>query len=203
MSYISTRTDPDPGSKTSQMFERALAGYGYLPNMVKAFSHRPEVMEAWNGLLASIKSGMDLRRYELVTMAAAKELQSSYCMLAHGSVLLHGHYTAPELQAVVEDSDNSPLDEKDRAIMQFAAKVVRDATSVTPADVDALRGHGLSDGDIFDIVTAAAVRCFFSKTLDALGVLPDSAYHEIEPRLKRALVVGRDIDTGYDRALSG
>jgi uncharacterized peroxidase-related enzyme len=203
MAYISTRTDPDPGSKTFQMYERALAGYGYLPNMVKAFSHRPEVMEAWNGLLASIKSGMDLRRYELVTMAAAKELHSSYCMLAHGSVLLHGHYTASELQAVVEGADNSPLDEKDRAIMQFAAKVVRDATSVTPADVDALRGHGLSDGEIFDIVAAAAVRCFFSKTLDALGVLPDSTYHEIEPKLKRALVVGRDIDSGYDRALSG
>jgi hypothetical protein len=77
MAYISTRTDPDPGSKTFQMYERALAGYGYLPNMVKAFSHRPEVMEAWNGLLASIKSGMDLRRYELVTMAAAM-VTSSY-----------------------------------------------------------------------------------------------------------------------------
>jgi uncharacterized peroxidase-related enzyme len=203
MAYIHTQTDSDPGSKTSQMFERAVAGYGYLPNMVKAFSYRPEVMEAWNGLLGSIKSGMDLRRYELVTMAAAKELRSSYCMLAHGSVLLHGHFTAPELQAVVEEADGSPLDERDRAIMQFAAKVVHDATSITAKDVDVLRGHHLSDPEIFDIVAAAAVRCFFSKTLDALGVRPDGAYHEIEPKLKRALVVGRDIDTGYDMARSG
>ena len=203
MAYIHTQTDSDPGSKTSQMFERAVAGYGYLPNMVKAFSYRPEVMEAWNGLLGSIKSGMDMRRYELVTMAAAKELRSSYCMLAHGSVLLHGHFTAPELQAVVEEADGSPLDERDRAIMQFAAKVVHDATSITAKDVDVLRGHHLSDPEIFDIVAAAAVRCFFSKTLDALGVRPDGAYHEIEPKLKRALVVGRDIDTGYDMARSG
>jgi len=34
-------------------------------------------------------------------------------------------------------------------------------------------------------------------------VRPDGAYHEIEPKLKRALVVGRDIDTGYDMARSG
>jgi len=113
MAYINTRTGSDPGSKSAQMFERAQAGYGYLPNMVKAFSHRPEVMEAWNVLLGSIKSGMDMRRYELVTMAAAKELRSSYCMLAHGSVLLHGHFTAPELQAVVEDAEGSLLDEKE------------------------------------------------------------------------------------------
>jgi uncharacterized peroxidase-related enzyme len=203
MSYIKTRTDDDPNSKTSRMFERALAGYGYLPNMIKAFSHRPEVMEAWNGLLGSIKSGMDLRRYELVTMAAAKELRSSYCMLAHGSVLLHGHFTAPELRAVVEEADDSPLDEKDRAIMRFAAKVVRDATSITAKVVDGLREHHLTDPEIFDITAAAAARCFFSKMLDALGVAPDGAYHEIEPRLKQALVIGRTIDTGHDMARSG
>jgi len=198
MAYINTRTDSDPDSATSRMFGRAIGGYGYLPNMVKAFSHRPEVMEAWNALLGSIKSGMDMRRYELVTMAAARELRSSYCMLAHGSVLLHGHFTAPELQAIVEDGANAPLDAKDRAIMRFAAKVVRDATSITGQDVEALRAHHLSDAEIFDIVAAAAARCFFSKTLDGLGVEPDGAYHELEPKLKQALVVGRAIDTGHD-----
>jgi uncharacterized peroxidase-related enzyme len=202
MTYINTVTESDPGSKTAQMYARAQAGYGYLPNMVKAFSHRPEVMEAWNGLLASIKSGMDLRRYELVTMAAAKELRSSYCMLAHGSILLNGHFTAPELQAVVEDVDTSPLNDTERAVMRFAAKVVRDATSVSAEDVDGLRRRGMSDGEIFDIVAAAAVRCFFSKTLDALGAQPDGVYHEIEPHLKRALVVGRDIDAGCDLSRS-
>ncbi|MFC3209170.1 MAG: carboxymuconolactone decarboxylase family protein [Mesorhizobium sp.] len=203
MAYINTRTDSDPDSATSRMFDRAMGGYGYLPNMVKAFSHRPEVMEAWNALLGSIKSGMDMRRYELVTMAAARELRSSYCMLAHGSVLLHGHFTAPELQAIVEDADNAPLDAKDRAIMRFAAKVVRDATSVTGQDVEALRAHHLSDAEIFDIVAAAAARCFFSKTLDGLGVEPDGAYHELEPKLKQALVVGRAIDTGHDMVRRG
>ena len=203
MSYISTVTDNDPASRTAHMFARAMAGYGYLPNMVKAFSHRPDVMEAWNALLGAIKSGMDLRRYELVTMAAAKELRSSYCMLAHGSILLNGHFTAPELQAVVEDPDASSLNDTDRAVMKFAAKVARDATSVTAQDVAGLRHHGLTDGEIFDIVAAAAVRCFFSKTLDGLGVQPDGVYHEIEPRLKHALVVGRDIDAGCDLSRSG
>ena len=44
-----------------------------------------------------------------------------------------------------------------------------------------------------DVVLAAAARCFFSKTLDALGVLPDAEYGELEPRLREALVVGRPI----------
>lgn len=54
--------------------------------------------------------------------------------------------------------------------------------------------HGLSDAEIFDIVAATAVRCFFSKTLDALGVKADSTYKTLEPGLKAALVIGRPID---------
>jgi len=44
-----------------------------------------------------------------------------------------------------------------------------------------------------DVILAAAVRCFFSKTLDGLGVLPDAKYRELDPGLREALVVGRPI----------
>lgn len=83
MPFIETSTDEPAGEKTAEMFTRAVNAFGYLPNMVKVFGDRPEVMDAWNALLESIKSNMDLRRYELVTIAAAKQLRSSYCMLAH------------------------------------------------------------------------------------------------------------------------
>ena len=64
----------------------------YLPgvttNYQRAFSERPEVLAAWVQLNTAIKAGMDLRRYELATLAAARRLRSSYCCLAHGTVLL-------------------------------------------------------------------------------------------------------------------
>lgn len=186
--------DESAGEQTAKMYAAAEAGYGYLPNMVKAFGHRPEVMESWSALLSIIKANMDLRRYELVTMAAAREMRSSYCLLAHGSVLLRDTFSAEEIRRIAHDPDTAPIDEDERAIMRFAAKVVRDATSIEKSDVDVLKQHGLSDAEIFDIVTVATVRCFFSKTLDALGVQPDSAYEKLEPALKAALVIGRPID---------
>jgi uncharacterized peroxidase-related enzyme len=193
MPFIDT-PDTSAGEQTAAMYAQAEAGHGYLPNMVKAFGLRPEVMANWNALLAGIKANMDLRRYELVTMAAARELKSSYCMLAHGSVLLRDIFTAEEVRHVAENPNEAPIDEAERAIMRFAAKVVRDATAIEKPDIDALKRHGLSDAEIFDIVTAAAVRCFFSKTLDALGVQADGIYDELEPGLKASLVVGRAID---------
>lgn len=40
------------------------------------------VYDGWFGLNSAIKSGMDLRRYELATPACATRLRSSYCALA-------------------------------------------------------------------------------------------------------------------------
>ena len=77
--------------------------------------------------------------------------------------------------------------------MELAEKVAGDATAVTADDIDRLRKLGLEDAEILDIVAAAAVRCFFSKTLDALGVLPDAVFAEVQPELREALAVGRPI----------
>jgi alkylhydroperoxidase family enzyme len=57
-------------------------------NYERAFEAHPEVYAAWQQLNGAIKEGMDLRRYELATLAAAKRLRSSYCCLAHGTVLM-------------------------------------------------------------------------------------------------------------------
>ena len=169
--------------------------------MYRIFGHRPEVMEKWGALLASIRGHMSLRRYELVTLAAARELKSSYCMLAHGSVLLREGFSDTQLADTATDGSHAPLDEAEREMMRFAAKVVRDATSITREDVGRLKAQGFSDAEIFDITAAAAVRCFFSKTLDALGAEPDAAYRERMPaNLVQTLTVGRQIEGSFQTA---
>ena len=163
-------------------------------NYDKALSHRPEVHEAYDRLGDLIKDGMDLRRYELATIAAARRLRSSYCMLAHGSVLVERFMAPAELRAIVADHRDAGLDEVDVAVMDLAERVVDDATSITEADLDRLRRLGLTDRDILDVVLAAAQRCFFSKVLDAVGTQPDRGYVEtVEPELREALTVGRPI----------
>lgn len=175
------------------MFIEPVPEAGEAKNMVRAFSHRPAVMEAWQQLNGSIKAEADLRRYELATMAAARRLRSSYCMLAHGTVLIEQFMEPDELRAIVTDHRTAGLDEADVAIMDLAEKVTDDATSVTQADIDRLRSLGLSEAEVLDVILAAAARCFFSKVLDAVGALPDREFEELEPSLRDALVVGRPI----------
>jgi len=160
-------------------------------NFEVAFAERPDVYAAWVRLNGAIKASMDLRRYELATLAAARRLRSSYCCLAHGSVLAQ-KFGEP-VREIALDHRAAGLDEVDVAVMDLAERVVEDATSIGDDDLRPLRSLGLSEAEIMDVVLAASARCFFSKTLDALGVLPDASYAALDPGVREALVVGRPI----------
>lgn len=80
-------------------------------------------------------------------------------------------------------------------MISLTRKIVHGATDVTGEGITALRDCGLSDQEIFDVILAAASRCFFSKTLDATGTAPDAAFAELPPPLRDALTVGRPIES--------
>src|SRR6185312_9426638 len=59
--------------------------WGFLPNYAAAFSARPDVARAWNALNATVRGGMDRRRFEIATIAASRALRSTYCTAAHST----------------------------------------------------------------------------------------------------------------------
>jgi uncharacterized peroxidase-related enzyme len=135
---------------------------------------------------------LSLRRYELVTLAAARALEGTYCMLAHGDNFLNsGEVDAAQLAAIATDYHSAGLAPDEVAMMAFAEKIIRKSCSVTQADVDGLKSCGFSDAEILDITLAATARSFFSKTLDALNAEPDAKYMGFETQLRKVLAVGR------------
>lgn len=193
MAFISTIPEDDAPDDVKRMYDQNLEKQGYIPNYSRVFSHRPQVMEAWGNLLRAIKSNMDMRRFELATLAAARALKNSYCSLAHGSVLRQKFYSPEELTLIAKDYRSADLTPAEIAMMAYAEQIALDASAVTENQIQELRDHGFSDAEIFDIATAAAARCFFAKTLDALGAEPDELYWKLEESLRQSLTVGRPI----------
>jgi uncharacterized peroxidase-related enzyme len=194
MTFIKTVPEGEATGAVAEFYAQDRESSGYVWNLSRMFSLRPEVYAAWKGLIAAINGNMDRRRYELATLAAARHLRSSYCMLQHSSVLLDMFMSADELEAVAADHHDAGLDEVDVAIMDFAEKVARDATSVTQADVDGLRALGLEDAEILDVVLAAAARSFLCKAMDGAGTQPDPQSGAAIPAdLRASLVIGRPI----------
>ena len=192
MSFIESTGEAEATGAVAELYDR-LRGADGLPNWARLFSLKPEVLAGWQALLGAVRSGQDLRRYELATIGAARALTSSYCLLAHGQVLLADGMEAEVLAEIGETGTSGALSSADRAVLGFAAKVARDASGIVPADIDALRAEGLSEREIFDVAATAAARCFFSTLLDALGARPDRGFGALPEPLRAALTPGRAI----------
>jgi uncharacterized peroxidase-related enzyme len=192
--FIDVPDESSVSDDISRWYERQRASWGYLPNYALAFATRPDVAATWTALSSAVGKGMERRRFELATIAAARALRSTYCMAAHCKFLRDDVGDEATMQAIADDPNLAALDPTDRAVMEYATLVARDATAITQEDVQKLRNHGLTDADIVDVVFAAAARTFFTKVLDALGVQADAQLGAtFDPETRQKVTVGRPI----------
>jgi uncharacterized peroxidase-related enzyme len=74
------------------------------------------------------------------------------------------------VDALRRDYKTAPIDEQDRVMLDFAAQITRDATGVTPAHHERLRGAGFDDRAILQITLIASWFNYINRVADALGV---------------------------------
>jgi uncharacterized peroxidase-related enzyme len=192
--FIDTVPEEDAEGALADYYATQRKAWGFLPNYAGAFSTRPDVAQAWNALNGAVRDGMDRRRFEIATIAAARALRSTYCTAAHSLFLRELVGDKVTMTAIAEEPNGASLDRQDRAVYEFAAKVATDASSVEQADVDALRAVGLSDADVADVVFAASARSFFTRVLDGLGARLDAQTAQMfPPDVLESLVVGRPV----------
>ena len=194
MAFINTIGTDEATGEVHKMYERQQASWGFVPNYARVFSHRPEIMSLWANLLHGIRSHVDRRRFELVTLAAAHALRSSYCSLAHGKALT-GYFEPEEIRSMLGDSDIEvpSLTNAEIVMMAYARRVVTNASKITAGEVATLRSYGFSDAEIFDIAAIAAGRAFFAQLVESLGAEADSTFMEMDDALRATLTVGRPI----------
>jgi hypothetical protein len=78
MPFIHTVPQEDATGILKEIYDEQIQKFGYIPNYHKTFSLRPEASLAWRKLQSTIRSKMRLRRFELVTFAAALALRCKY-----------------------------------------------------------------------------------------------------------------------------
>jgi uncharacterized peroxidase-related enzyme len=193
MAFIDIVPTSSISDEVRAMYARQEAHWGFVPNYAKVFCHRPEIMGLWAQLQVGIKRHMTKRRFELVTFVSATTLRSTLCSLAHGRALTE---FIPEADVLGLARGESPasLTAAELAMVSFARKVASDASSVDARDVEELKRHGFTDGEVFDISAAAAARAFWTKLVESLGVEAEPPFRTMSSTFKNTLAVGRPLD---------
>ncbi|MDV8148079.1 carboxymuconolactone decarboxylase family protein [Arthrobacter sp. B10-11] len=190
MTILKMTPEAEASGLTAEIYEADRRSLGYVPSHTQAMSLNPEAYLAWESLTRAISSSLGLRRYELVTLAAAQAIGSSHCRLAHGKKTLT-IIDEEQLRAIARDFHDAGLPEAEVAMMDYAVKLSADAAAMTDTDAQQLRDVGFSDREIADITMAAAARNFFSRALLALAVdtdVPEGISDELHDALLAPLV---------------
>ena len=188
MTIISTPEPDEVEGEAAELYAEDLEDFGYVPSHTRVMANNPAAFRAFEQLIRASIRTMDLRRYELVTLAAARAIGSQACLLAHGNKSLKV-FAEDELARIARDYRDAGLSEVEVAMMEFAGKLSRDSAAMTDADSLRLRELGLSDDEIVDIALAASARNFYSRALHALAV-PVDVPPGLSPELRDALLTG-------------
>ena len=182
MSIVKTVPEADATGLVAELYAEDIEDLGYVPSHSRVMALNPEAVRGFEQLMRAIAIPMGKRRYELVTLAAAEAIGSQACLLAHSRKSL-SILDAEQITRILRDYRDAGLTDAEVAMMDYAARLSSDSSSMTDADSQRLRDAGFSDREIVDITMAAAARNFYSRSLHALAVEVD-----VPPGLDDAIV---------------
>jgi len=186
MSVLRTVGEGEAEREVARFYEEDREDLGYVPQYTRVMALAPAALAAFEELAGAIAGRLGKRRYELATLAAARAIGSSHCLLAHGRKSLR-LFPEEQLIRIARDYRDAGLSPAEVALMDYAERLSRDASVMGDADVLRLREHGFTDPEIVDIALAASLRNYYSRALLALGTEVDVP-RELSPELQDALL---------------
>lgn len=134
---------------------------GFIPNIFLALAHRPDEFRAffaYHDALMEREGGLSKAEREMIVVASSAANQCQYCVIAHGAILRIRAKNPLLADQVATNYRKADITPRQKAMLDYALKVSREAWEVTDADHEALRAAGFSDDDIWDI---GAITAFF------------------------------------------
>jgi uncharacterized peroxidase-related enzyme len=141
---------PDPQElpeDLQKLFAKAQERLGFVPNVFRAYSFRPERLRAWFThfrLLHEPTDGLSAAEREMIAVAVSMANGCLYCLVAHGAALREALADPVLADRITLDYRRAGLDERRTAILDFAVKVTRSPLDCNPAELAHLRSFASS-----------------------------------------------------------
>lgn len=185
--FFPTRDEQDLPERIQNLFAKARATLGFVPNVFRGYAYKPDRFSAWFShfrLLHVPTPGLDAADREMIGVVVSAYNRCTYCIVAHGQTLRAALGGRPE-DAVLADYiaanwRTADLDPRRAAICAFAEKVTATPGRCEEADLQALEAVGLAKEDIWDVIEIAAMYNFTNRMALATGQMPNEEYHTLD-----------------------
>ncbi|HOY35536.1 MAG TPA: peroxidase-related enzyme [Piscinibacter sp.] len=153
---------------------------GFVPNVFLALSHRPDEFRAffaYHDALMLRPSGLSKGEKEMIVVATSGANKCLYCVVAHGAILRIYEKKPMIADQVAVNHRKADITPRQCAMLDFAMKVCLDSASVGEADFEALRAHGFSEEDIWDIGAITALFGLSNRMANLTSMQPNPEFY--------------------------
>jgi uncharacterized peroxidase-related enzyme len=153
---------------------------GFVPNVFLVLAHRPDEFRAffaYHDALMLKDSGLSKAEREMIVVATSGANHCQYCVIAHGAILRiyeKNPFIADQLAVNHRKADVTP---RRRAMLDFAMKVAGRSGEIDEGDYAALRAHGFTDEDAWDIAAIAAFFAMSNRLANMTGMRPNDEFY--------------------------
>ena len=157
---------------------------GFVPNVFLALAHRPA---EWRAFVAYHDALMEKEPdaactlskadREMIVVATSGANRCQYCVVAHGAILRIRAKNPLLADQVAVNYLKADLTPRQKAMLAFAMKVALDAGAIEESDFEALRAHGFSGDDIWDIGAVAAFFALSNRMANLTAMRPNDEFY--------------------------
>jgi uncharacterized peroxidase-related enzyme len=153
---------------------------GFLPNVFAALAWRPAEARAFfslhDALMDKDTPGLSQADREVLVVATSAANGCLYCVVAHGALVrirARDRYLADQ---VAVDWRKAPLSPRLRAVVEVGVQLAVDPVTVTAEQQQALRGHGLTEDDVWDVGAIVALFALSNRLVHWAAVPPNEEF---------------------------
>ena len=153
---------------------------GFVPNVFLDLAYRPDEFRAffaYHDALMEKDGGLTKAEREMIVVATSSANQCHYCVIAHGAILRIRAKNSQIADQIAVNYRKADITPRQRAMLDFALRVCTDSASVGEADFQALREHGFSAEDAWDIGAITALFGLSNRMANLTSMRPNDEFY--------------------------
>lgn len=174
---------PEIAGLPTDIRERILAVQeksGFVPNVFLTLAHRPDEFRAffaYHDALMDKPGAITKAEREMIVVATSNANQCQYCVVAHGAILRIRAKNALIADQIAVNYRKADITPRQLAMIDFAMKVSARAYEVGDADIAALKEHGFTEDDAWDIAAIAAFFGMSNRLANVSAMRPNDEFY--------------------------
>ena len=153
---------------------------GFIPNVFLVLAHRPDEFRAffaYHDALMLKEGGLSKGEREMIVVATSAANECHYCVIAHGALVRIYEKNPLLADQVAVNYRRADITPRQRVMLDFALKTTARSGEIGAVDFAALRAHGFTDEDIWDIAAIAAFFGMSNRMANLTAMRPNDEFY--------------------------